>query len=67
MRTPSAKGVRQDEHDMAFLARHTLSDCLYLAAAKRLGIAVVTADRPMRERGPRVYGKITLLEGIENN
>jgi predicted nucleic acid-binding protein len=48
---------------MAFLARHTLADCLYLAMAKKLALPVITADRPMQERGARAYENIMLLEG----
>jgi predicted nucleic acid-binding protein len=56
-----------DAVQMAFLARHTLADCLYLVAAKRLDAAVITADKPMRDRGTRVYKNISMLEGIETN
>jgi hypothetical protein len=52
---------------MAFLARHTLADCLYLATAKRLQAPVITADKSMRERGLRVYPNITFLSGAERN
>lgn len=52
---------------MAFLARHTLADCLYLTAAKRLNAPIITADGPMRDRGLRAYDKITFLEGAERN
>jgi predicted nucleic acid-binding protein len=50
-----------DAVQMAFLAKHTLADCLYLAAAKRLAAPLITADGPMRERGARAYKNITLL------
>jgi predicted nucleic acid-binding protein len=53
--------------EMAFLARHTLADCLYLAVAKRLDAPIITADGPMRDRGQRAYDKIALLEGTERN
>ena len=49
---------------MAFAARHTLADCLYLAMAKKLVLPVITADRPMHERGTRAGENIVLLEGI---
>lgn len=55
----------EDAVQMAFLAKHTLTDCLYLAVAKQLGAPVITADGPMRERGVRAYKKITLLGGAE--
>ena len=56
-----------DAVEMAFIARHTLSDCLYLAVAKRLDAPIITADSPMRDRGLRAYDKIALLEGTERN
>lgn len=52
---------------MAFLARHTLADCLYLAVAKQLAVPVVTADKPMRERGARAYKNITFLGGADKH
>jgi predicted nucleic acid-binding protein len=59
--------IFDDAVEMAFLARHTLSDCLYLAVGKRLDAPIITADGPMRDRGLRAYGKIALLEGTERN
>lgn len=47
--------------DFAFQARHTLSDCLYLAAAKSHSAEVVTADMTLRDRGRKLYPRITLL------
>ena len=54
-----------DAVQMAFLAKHTLADCLYLAVAKGLGAPVITADKPMQDRGTRAYKNITLLGGVE--
>jgi predicted nucleic acid-binding protein len=56
-----------DAVHMAFLAKHTLADCLYLAVAKGLGAPVITADKPMRDRGTRAYNNITLLGGVEGH
>jgi predicted nucleic acid-binding protein len=56
-----------DAVHMAFLAKHTLADCLYLAVAKGLGALVITADKPMRDRGTRAYKNITLLGGVEGH
>ena len=53
--------------EMAFLIRHTLSDCLYLALAKRLDVQVVTADGPMFDRGNQHYSKVTFLPGVKRN
>jgi predicted nucleic acid-binding protein len=52
---------------MAFLAKHALADCMYLVAAKRLDAQLITADKPMRDRGLRAYNNITLLAGVEEN
>jgi predicted nucleic acid-binding protein len=59
--------IFDDAVEMTFLARHALADCLYLAAAKRLAIPVITADKPMYERGMRAYGQIAFLAGAEPN
>ncbi|MDX2199503.1 MAG: type II toxin-antitoxin system VapC family toxin [Phycisphaerae bacterium] len=48
--------------DLAFKARHSLSDCLYLAAAKSHSAEVVTADVTLRDRGKKLYPRITLLQ-----
>lgn len=56
-----------DAVQMAFLAKHTLTDCLYLAVAKELGAPVITADKPMRDRGTRAYKNITFLGGAEKH
>jgi predicted nucleic acid-binding protein len=59
--------VFEDAVQMAFMAKHTLADCLYLATAKRLSASVITADVPMRDRGTRAYKNITLLCGAEKH
>jgi predicted nucleic acid-binding protein len=46
---------------LAFLARHPLADCLYLAMAKKLALPVITSDKPMQERGAIAYENIVLL------
>lgn len=56
-----------DAVQMAFLAKHTLADCLYLAVAKELDAPVITADKPMRDRGTRAYKNITFLGGAEKH
>jgi predicted nucleic acid-binding protein len=55
-----------DAVQMAFLAKHALADCMYLVAAKRLHVQLITADKPMRDRGTRAYKNITLLGGVED-
>lgn len=46
---------------LAFEARHTVPDCLYLALAKRDGFTLVTADRPMYDRGLAVHDQLQWL------
>jgi predicted nucleic acid-binding protein len=47
--------------------KHTLQDCMYLAAARGLNARLVTADRPFHERASRFYKQISLLPGCEAN
>src|SRR6516165_8574130 len=56
-----------DAVQMAFLAKHALADCMYLVAAKRFEAPVITADKPMLERGSRVYRNITFLGDAEKH
>lgn len=58
-------GLFEDAVQMAFLAKHTLGDCLYLAAAKQFAVPVITTDVAMRDRGARAYKNITFLGGAE--
>jgi predicted nucleic acid-binding protein len=55
----------EDAVQMALLAKHTLGDCLYLAAAKQVAVPVITADVAMRDRGTHAYKNITFLGGAE--
>lgn len=57
----------EDAVQMAFLAKHALADCMYLVAARRFEAPVITADRPMLERGSRVYKNITFLGDAEKH
>ena len=47
--------------------RHTLHDCLYLAAARQLGAALITADRPFWKKVSPSYMQLALLPGCETN
>jgi predicted nucleic acid-binding protein len=47
--------------------KHTLPDCMYLAAARSLNARLVTADRPFHERAVRFYKHVALLPGCEAN
>jgi predicted nucleic acid-binding protein len=47
---------------LALELRHPLPDCLYLAAAERLGVALITADRTFARRASRRSDLVRLLE-----
>ncbi len=47
--------------------KHNIQDCLYLAAARRLGASLITADRKFRDRGVALDERISLLAGCEGN
>jgi predicted nucleic acid-binding protein len=42
--------------------QHPLPDCLYLAAAERLGVPLITADRAFARRAERHSSLVQLLE-----
>jgi predicted nucleic acid-binding protein len=42
--------------------RHPLPDCLYLAVAERLGVALITADRAFARRAARRSTLVQILE-----
>jgi predicted nucleic acid-binding protein len=47
--------------------KHTLPDCMYLAAASKLGARLVTADRRFFENASPGYKHMEMLPGCENN
>jgi predicted nucleic acid-binding protein len=47
--------------------KHTVQDCMYLAAARGLNARLVTADRPFHDRAGRFYKQISLLPGCAAN
>jgi predicted nucleic acid-binding protein len=47
---------------LALELQHALPDCLYLAAAERLGVALITADRIFVRRARRRSHLVQLLE-----
>jgi predicted nucleic acid-binding protein len=47
---------------LALELQHSLPDCLYLAAAERLGVALITADRAFARRAARRSNLIQILE-----
>jgi predicted nucleic acid-binding protein len=47
---------------LALELRHPLPDCLYLAVAERLGVALITADRAFARRAEGRTPLVQLLE-----
>jgi predicted nucleic acid-binding protein len=47
--------------------KHSLHDCMYLAAAKGLGARLITADRRFYDIASPAYGHVEMLAGCENN
>jgi predicted nucleic acid-binding protein len=47
---------------LALELQHRLPDCLYLAAAERLGAALITADRAFARRAARRSNLVQILE-----
>lgn len=52
-----------DAVSIALSLKHTLQDCLYLAAAQQSGIPLITADRIFHDRAAPSYPKVRLLPG----
>jgi predicted nucleic acid-binding protein len=46
---------------MALELKHPLPDCLYLALAERLGVALITADRAFARRAARQSNLVQIL------
>jgi predicted nucleic acid-binding protein len=46
---------------LALELRHPLPDCLYLAVAERLGVALITADRAFARRAARRSNLVRIL------
>jgi predicted nucleic acid-binding protein len=49
--------------ELALQLAHPLADCLYLALAERLGVALITADRAFARRAARRSNLVQILEG----
>lgn len=47
--------------EFAFVSRHALQDCFYLAAAASTGSELVTAHRTLVQRGRKVHADVHLL------
>ena len=48
--------------ELALQLAHPLADCLYLALAERLGVALITADRAFARRAARRSKLVQILE-----
>jgi len=48
--------------ELALELQHPLPDCLYLAAAERLGVALITADRAFARQAEPRWHLVQLLE-----
>jgi predicted nucleic acid-binding protein len=57
----------QQAVNLSIEIKHTLPDCLYLALAQKEKAHLVTADKPLFERGSRFYKQISLLKGCEGH
>jgi predicted nucleic acid-binding protein len=47
--------------------KHTLHDCMYLAAARKLGARLITADMRFLKNASPSYKHIAMLVGFEND
>jgi predicted nucleic acid-binding protein len=47
--------------------RHNLQDCLYLAAARKLDAALITADKKLHQRAIPIYKRVSMLAGCDSN
>jgi len=52
--------------ELALELQHPLPDCLYLAAAERLGVALITADRDFARQAEPRWHLVQLLEQASN-
>lgn len=47
--------------------KHAVQDCLYLAAARRHDVPLITADRSFRDRAVPYDARVALLQSCEGN
>jgi predicted nucleic acid-binding protein len=59
--------VLQDATELSMRVRHTLQDCMYLAAARQLGAPLITADRPFWKKVSPSCKQLSMLSGCESN
>lgn len=48
--------------ELAFKCNHKIAECLYIAAGKMMDYEIITADKPMLERGIKGFRRITMLD-----
>jgi predicted nucleic acid-binding protein len=56
-----------DAIGLAAQLNHPLQDCLYLAAARRADVPLITADGKFRDRAHPFDSRVALLRGCEHN
>jgi predicted nucleic acid-binding protein len=64
--TPDEELV-DDAIDLAAELKHPLQDCLYLAAARRSDVPLITADGKFRDKAHPFDCRVALLRGCEHN
>jgi predicted nucleic acid-binding protein len=60
-------GLLPDAIELASGLKHLLQDCLYLAAARRFDVPLITADRSFSDRAFPFDSRVALLVGCERN
>ena len=63
----SSQSLLSEATTLSLEIRHSLQDCLYLAAAKHLGADLITADRPFWKRIHKLHPETRLLAGLLSN
>lgn len=61
------RDLLSDAVELAAELKHALQDCLYLAAARRFDVPLITADRSFRDRAFPFDKRVALLHGCEGN
>ena len=57
--------VLDEAVECSFQLRHAIQDCLYLAAARRFGVRLVTADRTFHDRARAAGADVRMLPGCQ--
>jgi predicted nucleic acid-binding protein len=59
--------LMEDAVKIAIEIQHPIQDCLYLAAARRFDVPLITSDRTFRDRALPFDPRVAFLHGCENN